>query len=47
MKPVLLEASHYHWLGKVKGEPFDRLNLLHDILPVYQQVLTGTGKTRR
>jgi 5-methyltetrahydropteroyltriglutamate--homocysteine methyltransferase len=25
----------------VKGEQFDRLSLLNDILPVYQQVLAG------
>ena len=40
VKPVLLGPVTYLWLGKVKGEPFDRLSLLKDILPVYQQVLT-------
>lgn len=44
VKPVLLGPVTYLWLGKVKGEPFDRLNLLHDILPVYQQVLTELAK---
>jgi 5-methyltetrahydropteroyltriglutamate--homocysteine methyltransferase len=39
VKPVLLGPVTYIWLGKVKGEPFDRLSLLNDILPVYQQVL--------
>ncbi|MEC5320911.1 5-methyltetrahydropteroyltriglutamate--homocysteine S-methyltransferase [Brenneria populi subsp. brevivirga] len=39
VKPVLLGPVTYLWLGKVKGEPFDRLSLLADILPVYQQVL--------
>lgn len=29
---------------KVKGEPFDRLSLLKDILPVYKQVLIELGK---
>lgn len=39
IKPVLLGPVTYLWLGKVKGEDFDRLTLLDDILPVYQQVL--------
>lgn len=39
VKPVLLGPITYLWLGKVKGEPFERLSLLNDILPVYQQVL--------
>lgn len=39
VKPVLLGPMTYLWLGKVKGEPFDRLSLLQDILPIYQQVL--------
>ncbi|MDF3007397.1 MAG: 5-methyltetrahydropteroyltriglutamate--homocysteine methyltransferase [Enterobacter kobei] len=44
VKPVLLGPVTYLWLGKVKGEPFDRLNLLADILPVYQQVLGELAK---
>ncbi|MEN5018689.1 5-methyltetrahydropteroyltriglutamate--homocysteine S-methyltransferase [Erwinia sp. Eh17-17] len=44
VKPVLLGPVTYLWLGKVKGEPFDRLSLLHDILPVYQQVLDELAK---
>lgn len=39
VKPVLLGPVTYLWLGKVKGEQFERLSLLKDILPVYQQVL--------
>jgi 5-methyltetrahydropteroyltriglutamate--homocysteine methyltransferase len=39
VKPVLLGPVTYLWLGKVKGEQFDRLSLLNDILPVYKQVL--------
>ncbi|MCQ4096329.1 5-methyltetrahydropteroyltriglutamate--homocysteine S-methyltransferase [Erwinia persicina] len=39
VKPVLLGPVTYLWLGKVKGVAFDRLSLLKDILPVYQQVL--------
>ncbi|CAI1084474.1 5-methyltetrahydropteroyltriglutamate--homocysteine methyltransferase [Serratia quinivorans] len=44
IKPVLLGPVTYLWLGKVKGEPFDRLSLLNDILPVYQQVLAELAK---
>lgn len=39
VKPVLLGPVTYLWLGKVKGDAFDRLTLLNAILPVYQQVL--------
>ncbi|WP_380184516.1 5-methyltetrahydropteroyltriglutamate--homocysteine S-methyltransferase [Kalamiella sp. sgz302252] len=44
VKPVLLGPVTYLWLGKVKGEQFDRLSLLNDILPVYQQVLGELAK---
>lgn len=44
IKPVLLGPLTYLWLGKVKGEPFDRLTLLPAILPVYQQVLAELAK---
>ena len=44
IKPVLLGPVTYLWLGKVKGEPFDRLSLLNAILPVYQQVAGRTGE---
>ena len=44
VKPVLLGPVTYLWLGKVKGEPFDRLSLLKEILPVYQQVLNELAK---
>ena len=44
VKPVLLGPVTYLWLGKVKGGQFDRLNLLKDILPVYQQVLAELAK---
>lgn len=40
VKPVLLGPVSYLWLGKVKGEAFDRLSLLSALLPVYQQVLS-------
>ncbi|MFP1484632.1 hypothetical protein ACLB1S_31610 [Escherichia coli] len=35
---MLLGPVTYLWLGS-EGEQFDRLSLLNDILPVYQQVL--------
>ena len=44
VKPVLLGPVTYLWLGKVKGEQFDRLSLMKDILPVYQQVLAELAK---
>ena len=44
VKPVLLGPLTYLWLGKVKGEQFDRLSLINDILPVYQQVLSELAK---
>lgn len=44
IKPVLLGPVTYLWLGKVKGEQFDRLSLLKDILPVYRQVLAELAK---
>lgn len=44
VKPVLLGPVTYLWLGKVKGEQFDRLSLLNDILPVYQQMLAELAK---
>ncbi|WBF45264.1 5-methyltetrahydropteroyltriglutamate--homocysteine S-methyltransferase [Serratia rubidaea] len=44
IKPVLLGPLTYLWLGKVKGEPFDRLTLLPAILPIYQQVLAELAK---
>ncbi|QIG03856.1 5-methyltetrahydropteroyltriglutamate--homocysteine S-methyltransferase [Proteus sp. ZN5] len=40
VKPVLLGPVTYLWLGKVKGPEFDRLTLLKDILPIYQQVIS-------
>ncbi|PHM73362.1 5-methyltetrahydropteroyltriglutamate--homocysteine S-methyltransferase [Xenorhabdus kozodoii] len=44
VKPVLLGPVSYLWLGKVKGKTFDRLSLLKDILPVYQQVLAALAE---
>ncbi|MBQ0742235.1 MAG: 5-methyltetrahydropteroyltriglutamate--homocysteine S-methyltransferase [Pseudomonas sp.] len=38
VKPVLLGPLSYLWLGKVKGEGFDKLELLERLLPVYVQI---------
>ncbi|EKT53080.1 5-methyltetrahydropteroyltriglutamate--homocysteine S-methyltransferase [Providencia sneebia] len=40
IKPILLGPISYLWLGKVKGEAFDRLSLLNELLPVYQEILS-------
>ena len=39
-KPVLIGPLTWLWLGKVKGEEFDRLTLLDDIIEVYGKVLS-------
>ncbi|WP_370548021.1 5-methyltetrahydropteroyltriglutamate--homocysteine S-methyltransferase [Edwardsiella tarda] len=44
VKPVLLGPVTYLWLGKEKGEPFDRLSLLDALLPVYRQVLAALAE---
>ncbi len=44
VKPVLTGPVTYLWLGKVKGEAFDRLTLLPAILPVYQKLLAELAK---
>lgn len=40
-KPVLIGPLTWLWLGKIKGENFDRLELLDGILDVYGEVLSG------
>ena len=40
VKPVVIGPLTYLWLGKVKGESFDRLSLLNELLPVYQEILS-------
>ncbi|MEL7558972.1 5-methyltetrahydropteroyltriglutamate--homocysteine S-methyltransferase [Stutzerimonas chloritidismutans] len=39
VKPVLIGPLTYLWLGKAKGEAFDKLALLERLLPVYGEVL--------
>ncbi len=38
-KPVLIGPLTWLWLAKTRGEPFDRLELLDDLLAVYSEVL--------
>lgn len=40
VKPVVIGPITYLWLGKVKGPTFDRLSLLKDLLPAYQEILS-------
>lgn len=40
VKPIILGPITYLWLGKVKGEYFDRLDLLDSILPIYKYILS-------
>ncbi|WP_413736192.1 5-methyltetrahydropteroyltriglutamate--homocysteine S-methyltransferase [Sodalis sp. RH21] len=44
VKPVILGPLTYLWLGKVKGEAFDRLSLLPALLPVYRQILAELAR---
>ncbi len=43
-KPVLLGPLSYLWLGKTKGEEFDKLTLIERLLPVYTQILERLAK---
>jgi len=38
--PVILGPLSYLWLGKVKGQEFDKLSLLERLLPLYSGILT-------
>ena len=39
VKPVIIGPLTYLWLGKAKGEDFDKLDLLERLLPVYNEIL--------
>ena len=39
VKPVLIGPLTYLWLGKAKGEAFDKLDLLERLLPIYGEIL--------
>jgi 5-methyltetrahydropteroyltriglutamate--homocysteine methyltransferase len=44
-KPVVLGPLSYLWLGKEKSPGFDRLDLLENLLPAYEQLLTALAQT--
>ena len=44
VKPVLIGPLTWLWLSKMKGEEFDRLELLDGVVEVYAQVLTRLGE---
>ena len=44
VKPVLIGPLTWLWLSKVKGEEFDRLELLDGVVEVYAEVLTRLGE---
>ncbi|WP_137886759.1 5-methyltetrahydropteroyltriglutamate--homocysteine S-methyltransferase [Pseudomonas sp. 2FE] len=39
VKPVLIGPLTYLWLGKAKGDSFDKLELLERLLPLYGEIL--------
>ncbi|UVL82927.1 5-methyltetrahydropteroyltriglutamate--homocysteine S-methyltransferase [Pseudomonas sp. B21-028] len=39
VKPVIIGPLTYLWLGKAKGQDFDKLELLERLLPVYGEIL--------
>lgn len=45
VKPVVLGPLSYLWLGKEKGSAFDRFDLLQNLLPAYEQLLTALAET--
>lgn len=44
VKPIILGPITYLWLGKVKGQYFNRLDLLDSILPIYKHILNELNK---
>ena len=44
VKPVLIGPLTWLWLSKVKGEDFDRLDLLDGVVEVYGELLTRLGE---
>lgn len=46
VKPVLLGPLSYLWLGKTKAIEFDKLNLLEDLLAVYNQIFAEFSKRK-
>jgi 5-methyltetrahydropteroyltriglutamate--homocysteine methyltransferase len=44
VKPVIIGPLTYLWLGKEKGEAFNRLELLEKLIPVYQELLQALAE---
>ncbi len=44
IKPVIIGPLTYLWLGKAKGVPFDKLDLLERLLPVYGEILSRLAR---
>ncbi|MCP3751299.1 5-methyltetrahydropteroyltriglutamate--homocysteine S-methyltransferase [Pseudomonas sp. SBB6] len=44
VKPVLIGPLTYLWLGKAKGDEFDKLDLLERLLPVYGEILSRLSR---
>ena len=40
VKPVIIGPLTYLWLGKAKGDEFNKLELLENLLPVYAEILS-------
>ncbi|APJ04769.1 5-methyltetrahydropteroyltriglutamate--homocysteine S-methyltransferase [Silvanigrella aquatica] len=38
IKPVLLGPLTYLWLGKTKGDEFNKLNLIENLIPIYNEI---------
>ncbi|MDG6305149.1 5-methyltetrahydropteroyltriglutamate--homocysteine S-methyltransferase [Glaesserella parasuis] len=41
VKPVIVGPLTFLWLGKEKGEAFNRFELLNKLVPVYREILTA------
>ena len=44
VKPVLIGPLTYLWLGKAKGQAFDKLDLLERLLPVYGEIFSRLAR---
>ncbi|MBD4685393.1 5-methyltetrahydropteroyltriglutamate--homocysteine S-methyltransferase, partial [Xanthomonas citri pv. citri] len=41
VKPVIVGPLTFLWLGKEKGEAFNRFDLLKQLVPIYFEILTA------
>lgn len=44
VKPVIVGPLTFLWLGKEKGEAFNRFDLLNDLVAVYREILTACAQ---